>query len=305
MIDQVVRLAEREATLANVASVIGIFAVVVAPVLLLPLMERGSLVFHSSVVQGATISLVPDWQYLWFAGKILFTTVMPPFVFGLAGVYYFRNDTRYRLIAAFAFGLPLFLAFVAPQFRHHGRYFFPVIPLVTILGIQMVSVLVERWQRGDTPKRSRVKFAIAYYTFFLVAAFVFYRWYRVYSGSIVNITEQHVVAAKWVTDHTTTSDVIASHDVGAIGYIAKRPVIDLVGLVTPEVYPLLDDQRLVWQYARLHGANIFVIYNRLNPTFYEYAKDSLELQASLRVDPLVSSADTVLSIYRVKDYVAH
>lgn len=303
-IDQLVRLVKKETRVVDIAVSAGIVAALVIPVLLLPLIERGSFVFHSSVVQGAQFSFVPNWSYLWFAAKILGTAVMPPFIFGLAGLFYLRRDIRFRLMGAFAFGLPILLAFVAPQFRHHGRYFFPVIPIVIVMGIAMIGVLVERWQRGDTPKRSRIKYCIGFYVFFIAGAFLFYRWYQIYRGAIMNITEQHVVAAKWITDNTSDSDVIASQDVGAVGYLAKRPVIDLVGLVTPAVFPLLHDQRLVWDYARRNGANVFIIYNRLNPRFYEYVKDSLELRASLRVDPLVSSADTVLSIYRLKQHAA-
>ncbi len=304
-VDQLVRLIKKQARFADFGVGALIFSIVAAPVLLLPLLERGSFFFHSSVVQGARTSMVADFGYLWFAAKILFMTVIPPFVFALCGVYYFRKDARFRLLSIFAFGLPILLAIFAPQYRHHGRYFFPVIAPMIMLGVAFIGVMVGRRVGTNPEKKFWVKHHVPFRILYVLAVIVCIRWVGIYKDSVLNITEQHVVAAKWVATNTTASDVIACHDVGAIGYLTKRPLIDLVGLVTPATYPLQHDQKLVWQYARAQGANVFIIYNRLNPTFYAYAKDSLELQASLRVEPLASSADTVLSIYRVKDYAAH
>lgn len=303
-VDQFVRLAKKQTRLADVGMGALIFSVVAAPVLLLPLLERGSFFFHSSVVQGARTSMVADFGYLWFAAKVLFITVMPPFVFAVCGVYCFRRDARYRLLGIFAFGLPILLAIFAPQYRHHGRYFFPVIAPMIVLGVAFIGAILAPRIGPDPKKKFWVRYHVPFRILFILTAIVCIRWVGIYHDSVLNITEQHVVAAKWVATNTTAGDVIASHDVGAIGYLTKRPLIDLVGLVTPETYPLQHDQKLVWQYARAQGANVFIIYNRLNPTFYAYAKDSLELQISLRVEPLVSSADTVLSIYRVKEYAA-
>jgi hypothetical protein len=97
------------------------------------------------------------------------------------------------------------------------------------------------------------------------------------------------------------NDTLAADDVGAIGYYLDRQIIDLTGLVTPQLWPLQHDQDSVWIVARAMGANLFVIYNRLNPQFYNRHKESLTLQQEFRVRlPLASAADTVMSIYRVK-----
>lgn len=292
--DRFIQVIKKEANASGFFVSLTAFVVCVLPVFLLPLIERGSLIYHSSEVQGARIGGGFDIGHLWFSTKILLTTVTPPVVIGLLSIYFFRSDRRYRLIQLFAFGLPVALAFIAPQYRHHGRYFFPVIPLVIILGITVIANLLRQ-------KRRFWAFG-AVLLLAIHAVLVFIRWDHIYSYAVTNITGQHVAAAKWVDEHASASDVIAAHDVGAIGYFTDRSLIDLVGLVTPEFYPLQHDQKLVWDKARTMGATVFIIYNRLNPTLYEYAKDSLVLETSFRVEPLVSSADTVLSIYRVKEH---
>jgi hypothetical protein len=44
---------------------------------------------------------------------------------------------------------------------------------------------------------------------------------------------------RWCHDHTPPGTAVAAPDIGAIGYFAERPIVDLAGLVTPRVTPLL------------------------------------------------------------------
>jgi hypothetical protein len=44
---------------------------------------------------------------------------------------------------------------------------------------------------------------------------------------------------RWCRDHTPPGTEIAIPDIGAFGYYADRPVVDLAGLVTPAITPLL------------------------------------------------------------------
>jgi hypothetical protein len=57
---------------------------------------------------------------------------------------------------------------------------------------------------------------------------------RTYALNVKNITEMQVTIARWLRDSTPKGSLLAVNDVGAIGVIADRPVLDLQGLVTPE-----------------------------------------------------------------------
>lgn len=270
------------------------FLIFVSPVFALPLIERGSLVYHSSMVQGAGISLVPNITYLWFASKILLFSIAPPIIFALFAPVVLWKEHRWRLLIVFGLGLPILLSFVAPQFRHHGRYFFPAMPILIVVG---AGVLASLFSKEHLKKYARY-LQIAFSCFALIGAGI---WANKYQDSVANINDQHVAASEWIEKNAKEGDVIAAQDVGAIGYFTKRNVIDLVGLVSPDIYTVQNDQKEVWKKARAQGANLFFIYTRLNPSFYEYAKDSLELVAKWRVSPpLIASADTVFSCFRVK-----
>lgn len=50
----------------------------------------------------------------------------------------------------------------------------------------------------------------------------------------------HVAAGEWFHEATEPDDLIALNDVGAIVHIADRPVLDMIGLVSPEVIAAVD-----------------------------------------------------------------
>jgi len=62
---------------------------------------------------------------------------------------------------------------------------------------------------------------------------------RLYAWNVDNVNEMHVAVGRWVAEHTPPDAVVALNDIGAITYVSERPVVDLAGLVTPEVVPLL------------------------------------------------------------------
>ena len=129
------------------------------------------------------------------------------------------------------------------------------------------------------------------------------RWSLIEAESVRNINDQHLAVVGWLRQNMRATDTLAVDDVGAIGYFLNKPVIDLTGLITPSLWPLQPDQDSVWRAARKMGANLFVIYRRLNHPFFEHHKDSLVLQQEFSVRlPLASAADTIMSIYRVKEF---
>ncbi len=270
------------------------FLLCVLPVFLIPYFERGSLIYHSSIVQGAHISLLPDIGYLWFAFKVLIASFSFPILFAFFSFFFLRKQKGFILLVIFGFGLPILLAFIAPQFRHHGRYLFPIIPVLIILGIMTAATIFSNTQLKKFIRPIQILFII-------IGCIGAWRGVLLSAESVTNINDQHLAVAAWVLRNTSSNDRLAVDDVGALGYFTKAQLIDLTGLISPEFYFLQHDQKLVWREARKQRANLFIIYTRLNPSFYEYAKDSLQLIKEFRVrPPLVASADTVMSIFRVK-----
>jgi hypothetical protein len=122
-----------------------------------------------------------------------------------------------------------------------SRYLLPVLPVLAWLAWRAL----ETWWIGENPtpaRRQSARVAIA-----VVAVVVLIQNAFVYRTRVVPQVESFTPALQqsllrwgsWFRDNTATEAVIAAPDIGAIGYASDRRVVDLAGLVTPEMVPFL------------------------------------------------------------------
>ena len=62
-----------------------------------------------------------------------------------------------------------------------------------------------------------------------------------YAWGVQNINAMQVHLGRWLAAHTPPSATLAVNDIGAIAFFSRRPVLDLMGLVTPEILPYRRD----------------------------------------------------------------
>jgi hypothetical protein len=272
-----------------------IVLMLIAPYPLFSYLTNGTFVSHSSIVQGVHVSLVPNVVYLWFTLKIYASNnLLECSLLGIGSVVFIRKE-KWRVPILLVIGLPIAQAFVAPQFRHNGRYFFPVIPVGAIIACAFGENLTHRFSREKWLSLMLI------FLLFVGGGVEAARWIYKESYAARNINDQQIAIAKWVDATLTSKDTLAVDDVGALAYYTDRPIIDLVGLVSPKLFYLEHDQDSVWNEARQEGANVFVIFRTFNTPFYLNHRDSLILmqQFSVRL-PLAASLDTTMSVYRVR-----
>lgn len=58
------------------------------------------------------------------------------------------------------------------------------------------------------------------------------------------IHNRQVVTAEWLKEHTNETDVICTHDIGAIGFYSERKIIDAAGLITPALVKKIEHARI-------------------------------------------------------------
>jgi hypothetical protein len=58
-----------------------------------------------------------------------------------------------------------------------------------------------------------------------------------YAWAVQNIDGMQVSLGHWVEAHTPPGSRLALNDVGAIAYLGRREVVDMMGLVTPAIIP--------------------------------------------------------------------
>jgi hypothetical protein len=78
--------------------------------------------------------------------------------------------------------------------------------------------------------------------------FVFARYVVPQARAFEQILDQSLIPmARWFSAYTPPGTQVAIEHVGAFGYYSERKVVDLAGLVTPEITPLLAR----YQYERM------------------------------------------------------
>ena len=133
-----------------------------------------------------------------------------------------------------------------PVTYQHGRYLLTAVPVWILYGLAGWQWLLSRLGNNRTgflaKQVTRLTFAVLLLTFLLLGG-------QSYAQDVAFIEGEMVTTARWLAANTPPDALIAAHDIGAIGYFAERPLLDLAGLISPEIVPLLDNETAVAQYV--------------------------------------------------------
>jgi hypothetical protein len=84
--------------------------------------------------------------------------------------------------------------------------------------------------------------SILFFISIIVYTLIAYNGHKTeYSDQTHHISVRNLAAAKWLNENTSENSVIATHDIGAIGYYTKRRIVDIAGLVSPQFTALMYD----------------------------------------------------------------
>lgn len=252
----------------GLAAAIG-FGVVIAPYLILNLQLTGGLLPDTAAAKQAQIAPFLAASYL----SRLVDMAMPLVAGGqtllLPGMVYFAvvelGQTRKELSKVF-FLLPLLWAVALvmlyaarlPAPYQHGRYVIPALPSLLVAGVVGSVWLVRLGQRslaGRVLTRALVASALLVFVFF-----AFVTGPGIYAKDVHIIDEEMVTAARWIDANIPPDDLLAIHDIGAVGYFTPRPILDIAGLVNPEVIPILLDKDALWQMLQERGARYLLAF---------------------------------------------
>lgn len=146
-------------------------------------------------------------------------------------------------IPLWVLGYALLYALRLPVTYQHGRYMMPAMGLYFVWGLAGSALLWEGGAETFLRRVVRRSWALA----LVVVTLVFYGLgARVHGIDVAFIESEMVTTARWVRDNTPPHAVVAAHDIGALGFFGERFLVDMAGLVTPEVIPFIrDEERLV------------------------------------------------------------
>lgn len=147
-------------------------------------------------------------------------------------------------VAAYALRLPVTY--------QHGRYLLGIVPVWIVYGLSGWAAMLDRGRRARLLRRAG---ALSYATVLLLFLFL---GAQAYAADVAFIQNEMVATAHWLRENTEPDALVAAHDIGAIGYTSERPLLDLAGLVSPEIVPLLGDEAAMARYVQQSDARYLV-----------------------------------------------
>ncbi|MAT44451.1 MAG: hypothetical protein CL609_19120 [Anaerolineaceae bacterium] len=125
-----------------------------------------------------------------------------------------------------------------PVTYQHGRYQIPAISVFLLLSIPGCVVLINK-MGSYRLKLIRISWIVS--TMLVMIIFVF-MGADAYATDVAIIETEMVNTAIWINEFTEQDAIIAAHDIGALGFYGNRLIIDLAGLISPEVIPYINDE---------------------------------------------------------------
>lgn len=193
--------------------------------------------------------LLPDTAYLWKALHILWDAQPVLTLCALGGglaLLASRGSKRpLRLLPLlWLAGQPLAYAVITsgqgPQpLGNFGRYYFPLLPIVIVLGLKALEPLYRTPPFRLGPFRLSLSVAIAG-LLLVPQTFSFLKGPGRYLQTVANVEDSDVRMALWLRDRLPPGARLAAQDIGALKFfLPDHYLVDLAGIVTPETRAIL------------------------------------------------------------------
>jgi hypothetical protein len=252
----------RDAVLWGIGSAVA-FAIIISPYLFLNLSLTGGILPDTAAAKQAENAPLLAVSYPGRIINLLFPLIAGGQLLLIPGIIYFvaltiqqqrvnRRALFFLIPVVWAVSLVALYAARLPAPYQHGRYVIPALPSIVLIGVIGTAYIVRRGAKsviGRVLSRSlMISTALAFAYFAFVSGPIVYR------QDTRIIDEEMVSSAHWIAENIPTDQLLAVHDIGALGYFAPRPIIDLAGLVSPEIVSFITDPDPLWNWMQERGA---------------------------------------------------
>jgi hypothetical protein len=259
---------------------------------------------------GAGSKFLPNFTFLLESGKIFVKDNFIVLILWFIAMGYFirslfrkQVDMKFLFINLWVILLPLVSAFVASNWRHHGRYLIPLIPFINIIAIYILHKIHIRYHnRGYKRSELLRKSSIALVLIFSVNSGVLFA--GVLGWNVQNINDQQGSIGNWLRLNLSEEKAFGMNDIGIITFTTKKYVVDMAGLVSPEVFKFQklsyeEGTKALFEYLKYKGVNYIIIY----PDWFEYIMDNysaaFEKVHSARLEKNTICGGIEMFVYRI------
>ena len=206
--------------------------------------------------------------------------VASPFVVLVPGLFLWTNKIIREKNWGAISGLIWALGYIGIYFMRlpayqHGRYIIPAFPILYVWGMLGMMAYVT-----SPNANQRIVFLWLSLVSFLVVAF---QWVGAMQNAddVVFVETQMVQTARWINENIPPDAVLGVHDIGAIGYFTQNPILDLAGLITPDVVHFIRDEGQLGAYLSASGAKYLVTFPNWYPNLIAGRTEVFETGESL------------------------
>jgi hypothetical protein len=215
----------------------------------------GNAVLWADPPATATLSQMRAWPprltglaLMLIYGGIKALAVVALFVWGIR-----KAPDKRAILPALAWLAGDFLLYTLAFTRSNRHYFVPMLPSIALLcGGGLIGAAA--WLR----KGRSLWPAVTTILLFLSIGTV--DWADEYAWNVKNINDQQVAIGRWVNENLPADAVLAINDVGAIKYFSQRRIVDVTGLLTPELIPYTRAGRKM-DYLRAVSPDYLIVYD--------------------------------------------
>ncbi len=186
-------------------------------------------------------------QFGYIFGLDPFVFVAPFVVLGMIGAW--RKATVRPLVIWFVAYLTAYTFALLPP---HTWYFTPTFALVYLflyIGVQDIVTALRiafRHDRVQAIQRLTVWAFVLLFAVNLLQDTLLMVWKDPFGRTALQ-EDAHYQAGMWLAQNAQSDEVVAAKEIGLVGYYSEMRIIDILGLVSPDVVPLVRDR----QYAQV------------------------------------------------------
>ncbi|MBI9047580.1 MAG: hypothetical protein JEZ06_24055 [Anaerolineaceae bacterium] len=189
--------------------------------------------------------------------------ILPGFIFAIFQTFKSKNWELFSFSIWFM-GYLLVYALKLPVIYQHGRYIIPAMPVYFLIGLWGLNQI-----ELENKKIRYILSKVCVISIVLVNLLFLAKGAKAYAEDVAFIQTEMVQMGKWVGEYIDPEEIIAVHDIGAIGYFTENEIVDLAGLISPEVIPFIRDEVQLRGFMDNKRVNYFITFPGWYPKLVE------------------------------------
>jgi arabinofuranosyltransferase len=230
---------------------------------------------------------VREWaSWLWLTHVLLAIVLVPAIVLAWRRVGRSLGVVGLALLAH-PLGMALLAPYRDPGFQE-GRYSIHLLPLALVVVAIGLGAALERRRR------------VALLAWLALALWALVPAAERYAWGVQNIEAMQVRIGHWVAANAAPHARLAVNDIGAVAFVSRREILDLMGLVTPEILPYRrQGEDGVIRFVAATCPDYVIIFPTWFPRLASRA-DLLEPVHRVRLDRVEVSGGPEMVVYRLR-----